>query len=393
MTKPVLATRVLRLRLKDKHAAQLCAMARDVNLVWNYCNELSAKVFERERRFIGTYELHQYLAGASKEGLGVGSAVFQEVAEELVRRRRQFKRVKLRWRSSRGARRSLGWIPFKSRSLTYKAGQVSFQGLKLSLWDSYGLAAYKLGAGNISEDARGRWYLNVTVKVAVKPKPLDPATVRSQAVGLDLGLKELLASSDGVLEEAQQFYRDLEPALAVAQRAGNKNRVKTIHAKIANRRKDRLHKLSTELARTSAAVFVGNVNPKALSQTRMAKSVLNAGWGTFRAMLQYKCDDAGVWFREVDERYSTQDCSTCGTRAGPAGRQGLAVRSWQCPCCGTQHDRDVNAAVNIRNRGLLWLEQQFSDPGEPRGDEAGSNEAASAAGAGHGPPEVGIPVL
>ena len=235
-------------------------MARDANLVWNYCNELSAKVFERERRFIGKYGLHQYLAGASKEGLGVGSAVFQEVAEELVRRRRQFKRVKLRWRSSRGARRSLGWIPFKARSLAYKAGQVSFQGLKLSLWDSYGLAAYKLGAGNISEDARGRWYLNVTVKVAVKPKPRDPATVRSQAAGLDLGIKELLASSDGVLEEAQQFYRDLEPALAVAQRAGNKGRVKAIHAKIANRRKDRLHKLSTQLARTSAAVFVGNVN-------------------------------------------------------------------------------------------------------------------------------------
>jgi putative transposase len=125
----------------------------------------------------------------------------------------------------------------------------------------------------------------------------------------------------------------------------------------------------------------------------MAKSVLNAGWGTFRAMLQYKCDDAGVWFGEVDERYSTQDCSTCGTRAGPAGRQGLAVRSWQCPCCGTQHDRDVNAAINIRNRGLVWLEQQFSDPGEPEGNEAGSNEAASAAGAGYGPPSVGIPVL
>ncbi len=129
MNKPALATRVLRLRLKDKHAAALRAMARDVNLVWNYCNELSAKVFERERRFIGAYELHQYLAGASKEGLGVGSVVFQEVAEELVRRRRQFKRVKLRWRVSRGARRSLGWIPFKACSLAHKGGQISLQSL------------------------------------------------------------------------------------------------------------------------------------------------------------------------------------------------------------------------------------------------------------------------
>lgn len=62
-------------------------------------------------------------------------------------------------------------------------------------------------------------------------------------------------------------------------------------------------------------------------------------------MQQHKCDDASMWFSEFDELYSTQDGSTCGARAGPAGRLGLAVRSWQCPCCGTQHDRDVNALV------------------------------------------------
>lgn len=393
MSNPSHANRVLTLRLKDKHAAQLRVMARDVNLVWNFCNELSAKVFERERRFIGKYELHEYLAGASKEGLGVGSVMFQEVAEELVRRRRQFKRVKLRWRVSRGARRSLGWIPFKARSLSYKGGQVTFQGLKLSLWDSYGLAGYKLGAGSISEDARGRWHLNVTVKVQAQAKLRDLARVQEQAVGLDLGLKDLFCSSDGEQVQAQQFYRDLEPALAVAQRAGNKGRVKAIHAKIANRRKDHLHKLSTELVRTNQAVFVGNVDASALAQTGMAKSVLDAGWSSLRTMLQYKCDDAGVWFKEVDERYSTQDCSACGTRAGPAGRQGLAVRHWRCPCCGTQHDRDVNAAVNIRNRGLAWLEQQFSVSAEPGGNEPGTNEAVQAAGAGHGPLVEGIPVL
>jgi putative transposase len=92
-------------------------------------------LFDRERRFIGTHEFHRHLAGASKDGQGVGSAVFQEVAEELVRRRRQFKRLKLRWRSSRGA----------SRSLAYKGSQVSFQGSS-----SYAHSAYKLGAGNIS---------------------------------------------------------------------------------------------------------------------------------------------------------------------------------------------------------------------------------------------------
>lgn len=97
---PNVRIRVLRLRLKDKHAAALRAMARDVNLVWNYCNDLSARILDRERRWVGASELQRYLAGASKEGLAVGSAVFQQVAEEFVTRRKQFKKRQLRWRVS-----------------------------------------------------------------------------------------------------------------------------------------------------------------------------------------------------------------------------------------------------------------------------------------------------
>src|SRR5574337_139522 len=110
MTAPsstALATRVLRLRLKDRHAQQLRALACDVNLVWNYCNELSAKVFERERRFIGAFELQRHLNGASREGLSVGSAVFQQVADEYVTRRRQHRKVRLRWRVSNPKRSNL----------------------------------------------------------------------------------------------------------------------------------------------------------------------------------------------------------------------------------------------------------------------------------------------
>ena len=84
----------------------------------------------------------------------------------------------------------------------------------------------------------------------------------------------------------------------------------------------------------------------------MAKSVLDAGWGAFRTMLQYKCDDAGVWFDEVDEAYSTQTCSCCTRRTGPKGVAGLGIRAWTCEVCGTLHDRDVNAARNILLQGL-----------------------------------------
>lgn len=89
-----------------------------------------------------------------------------------------------------------------------------------------------------------------------------------------------------------------------------------------------------------------------------------------------------------------QECGACGARTGPQGREGLAVRAWACSFCGTQHQRDVNSATVIRNRGLAWLEKECSIPGEARADEAGvSKGALRAPAAGQGHPAVGIPVL
>lgn len=94
-------TRVLRLRLKDKHAAVLSQMARDVNLVWNYSQELALKVLERERRFMSAFDIAAYTRGATREGLNLHSQTVQAVSEEYVLRRKQYKKVKLRWRAPR----------------------------------------------------------------------------------------------------------------------------------------------------------------------------------------------------------------------------------------------------------------------------------------------------
>jgi len=346
--------RTLRQRVKDKHARVLGEMARDVNLTWNFCNELSFKILEREHRFCNSAELQKYLNGASREGLRVGSAVFQQVADEYVTRRVQHKKRRLNWRRSGGSRRSLGWIPFKDRAVQYRNGQIHFNGHALGLWDSYGLPQYRLRSGNFSEDSRGRWYLNVTVELPelVGPRPLKPTEL-----GIDLGLKEFAGFSDEGIDnvEAQRFYRELEPALAIAQRAGKKQRVKAIHAKIAHRRKDHQHQLSTALVQRYGAIFVGNVNASGLSKTGMAKSVLDAGWSQFRNSLRYKCADAKVSFSEVDEAFSTQTCSVCNSRTGPKGREGLGIREWVCPECGSTHQRDRNAAKIILAAGRRRL--------------------------------------
>lgn len=342
----IASVRTLRLRVKDKHARLLAAQAREVNFVWNYANETSQKILQREHRYCSSADLDKLTAGATKEGLSLHSQTVQAINAEYVTRRRQFKKARLAWRKSGGARRSLGWIPFKSSAIRYKAGQVWYCGCPISLWDSYGLHQYELGTGSFSEDARGRWYLNVTVKVA---RPA--ASTATAAVGIDLGLKDFITTSGGANIDGHRFYRDLEPALAVAQRANKKSRVKAMHAKIKARRKDALHKLSSMLVKEYGAIFIGDVNPSALAKTSMAKSVLDAGWGAFRTMLQFKCEHAGVWFEEINEAYSTQTCSCCASRTGPKGVAGLGIREWRCGICGTVHDRDVNAARNILAAG------------------------------------------
>ncbi len=342
-------TRTLKLRIKDKHARVLTQMARQVNTEWNYANETSHKAIRERHQWLSGFDLQKLTNGFSKcDGILIGSATVQQVCEDYAKARQQFNRAKLRWRVSnpKSSKYSLGWIPFKARALRYKAGQIVFAGQTFSLWDSYGLADHELRAGSFNQDARGRWYLNVAVKVEAQ------ASTGTAAVGIDLGLKEVATTSDGAKLQGR-WYRDMQGPLGLAQRARKKARVRAIHAKIANRRKDALHKFSRGLVNEHGAIFVGDVASAKLVKTKMAKSTLDAGWAMFKTMLEYKSHQAGVVFEEVNEAYSTQTCSRCGIvpASSPKGRAGLGIRGWTCCQCGAAHDRDVNAARNILAAG------------------------------------------
>ena len=175
--------KTLKLRIKDKHSKHLQQLAREVNLVWNYVNELGFKYWQRHKKFLSAYDIHEYTVGASKE-LNLHSQTIQAVTEELVTRRKQFNKVKLQWRVSnpKAARRSLGWIPFKKAAIKYQNGQVRYGKQWLGLWDSYGLSKHHIRTGCFVQDARGRWYVCLVVDNAPKI-----ASTGTSAVGVDLG--------------------------------------------------------------------------------------------------------------------------------------------------------------------------------------------------------------
>ena len=130
-------------------------------------------------------------------------------------------------------------------------------------------------------------------------------------------------------------------------------RIKQLHAKIKNCRKDAQHKFSTAVVRTASTVYVGNVPQKLLTSGNHAKSGYDAGIYSLKAMLKYRCQQAGIDYKEVNEAYSTQICSACGVNppTSPKGRADLGVRQWTCSGCNTLHDRDLNAASNIAIAG------------------------------------------
>ncbi|MEV4238233.1 RNA-guided endonuclease TnpB family protein [Nocardia sp. NPDC049737] len=207
----------------------------------------------------------------------------------------------------------------------------------------------------VIRDAAGRYFASFVVQVDDQPSP----PVDSE-VGIDLGLSTFAVLSDGKRIESPRFLRQAERRLRRAQKAlfrrdkGSANRAKArlsvakAHAKVADTRRDWAHKQSTMIIRDNQAVFVEDLCVKGLARTRMAKSVHDAGWGMFTRMLEEKARRSGRHFGKVDRWFpSTQLCSVCGALSG---KKPLHVREWTCPC-GTIHDRDLNAAVNILAAG------------------------------------------
>jgi IS605 OrfB family transposase len=204
----------------------------------------------------------------------------------------------------------------------------------------------------VIKDAAGRYFASFVVEADDTPLPQVTAET-----GIDLGLTHFAVLSDGRKIASPKFLRRAEGKLRKAQKAlsrtarGSRNRDKArakvarVHAKVADSRRDWLHKESTRVIRDNQAVYVEDLCVAGLARTRLAKSVHDAGWSAFVKMLEYKARRGGREFRRTGRFEPTsQVCSTCGVKDGP---KPLSVRQWTCAACGTVHDRDVNAARNV----------------------------------------------
>jgi putative transposase len=130
------------------------------------------------------------------------------------------------------------------------------------------------------------------------------------------------------------------------------SKVQKLHQKVANQRRDFLHKVSFSISQTYSLVFVENLHiQNMVKNRRLAKAIHDAGWGMFRTFLAYKCERNGGRMVKIKPHYTSQDCSTCGAQV----KKSLSVRTHICSSCGTVLDRDHNAALNIEKRGLKSL--------------------------------------
>ena len=341
---------VYRYRVKSLNGL-LNQQARAVNFVWNFCNDRQKDALRFNRHWLTRFDLDKLTSGSSKE-LGIHSGTISSVCQTYEQSRSRTKRPFLRYRSNR---KSLGWIPIKGRDIRREGDGFRFHSKTFRVFNSRPLPEGKIRDGSsFSCDARGNWFLNIVIDVPVAEASARPL---ENGLGIDLGLKEFATFSTGERIEAKRIYRGAEAALAVAQRANKKRRVKAIHAKTANRRNDFHHKLSNRLVREFDYIAVGNVNAARLAKTNMAKSVFDAGWSSFRTMLKYKSIATGAWCEEVSESFTSQTCSNCGflPDSRPKGIAGLGIREWKCGDCGCVHDRDQNAALNILRRGRATL--------------------------------------
>ncbi|PBC52568.1 transposase [Rhodococcus sp. ACS1] len=295
----------------------------------------------------------EWLAEPSKGPLQESLRQLQGAFERFWRKRAGYPKFKRKGRSKDSA-------TYYSNCFTYRGGQVRLakQSEPLDIrWSRPLPEGVTPSQVTVSRNARGQYHISILVEDTISE--LEPA---DRVVGLDAGITSLYTLSTGEKITNPRHERADRARLAKAQRVlakkqkGSRNRAKArlkvakIHGRIADRRRDYLHTLSTRLVRENQVIAIEDLSVRNMVKNRsLSRVISDAGWSAFRSMLEYKADWYGRRVVAVDRFCpSSKTCSVCGVIAGAMP---LNVREWTCRC-GVVHDRDVNAARNILAVGL-----------------------------------------
>ena len=315
----------------------------------------------------------------------------------LFARRARYPRFK-----SRGGRQS---AHYTRSAFTMRGGELRLAKMSTPLryvwsWPDVDMAKLDPAMAIVSREPDGRWYVTFTAEAAA-PVPLKQT---GHAIGVDLGVTDFAATSDGDkianprhLERKARRLARYQRRLARCQQ-GSANRAKAAarvaraHRKVRHARRDFLHRASTSLVRSADTIVIEDLNISGMVRNRhLARAISDCGWGEFRRQLEYKCERYGRRLVVIDRWYpSSKTCSACGHRLADLS---LSTRHWRCPSCGTRHDRDINAAQNILAAGLAVAR---GSPGDACGADvrhSGPSRVRSATKQEPRPARTGIPAL
>lgn len=338
-----------------------------VRYVWNWALAERRRAYATEGQSVTYAETDQMLTALKADGehewlREVSSIPLQQALRHLQGAYAAFFAKRARYPRFKAKHRCRDSATFTRSGFSWRNGELRLAKLSEPLvirWSRPLPEAADPSSVTITRDAAGRWFVSILVEdPSVVPLPRVEDTV-----GIDVGLTSLLTLSTGEKIANPRHERRDRVRLARAQRnlarkrKGSANRAKArlrvvrVHARIKDRRTDHLHKLTTRLVRENQTLAVEDLTVRNMTQNHsLARAISDASWAELRRMLEYKASWYGRTIVAVDRWYpSSKTCSTCGTLAGSMP---LSTREWTCEDCGTEHDRDINAAKNILTAGL-----------------------------------------